>query len=189
MTLSIATPRLRLRSWRQDDLPAFAAMNADSAVMAHFPATMNREESDAQASRIQAHFQTHGFGLWVVEIPAVAPFIGIVGLQHLSFEAPLTPAGPVASLVPGMIEVGWRLMRPYWRMGYATEAAQAALTYGFETLNLSLIVAFTIPGNIRSLAVMERLGMQSMGTFTHPRLPVEHPLSHHLAYGLFPPRG
>ena len=107
------TERLLMRRWRDGDRPAFAAMNADPAVMEYFPSTSDRRESDAVVDRIEAHFDARGFGLWAVEIPGVAPFIGFVGLWTPSFEAHFTPA----------VEVGWRLAREHWGRGYATEAA------------------------------------------------------------------
>jgi len=170
----LATPRLRLRRWRPTDRDPFAAMNADAQVMEHFPAALSCEESDALASAIEHHFVEHGFGLWAVEIPGVAPFAGFVGLSIPRFVAPFMPA----------VEVGWRLAVPYWGFGYATEGARAALTYGFDSLGLSEIVSFTPPGNLRSRKVMERIGMTRdvAGDFDHPGLDAAHPLRRHVLY-------
>lgn len=150
-------------------------MNADPAVMAHFPATLSRAESDAAAERVQGHFRAHGFGWWVVEAPD-APFAGFVGLAHVRFEAPFTPA----------VEIGWRLARAHWRRGYATEAARAALVFGFGSLGLAEIVSFTAIPNAPSQAVMRRLGMthDPAGDFDHPWLPEGHPLRRHVLYRL-----
>src|SRR6185503_8515964 len=146
---SLRTARLLLRRWHASDREPFAAMNADARVMEHFPAVLSRAESDALAARIDEHFAEHGFGLWAVEIPGVAPFAGFVGLSVPGFQAHFTPC----------VEVGWRLGTDHWRRGYATEAARAVLAFGFDTLGLDEIVSFTVPENVRSRKVMERIGM------------------------------
>jgi len=169
----LRTERLMLRRWRPDDLEPFAAMNADPRVMEHL-IVLSREESDALAARIQSHFDTHGFSLWAVEIPGVAPFAGFIGLAVPPFEAHFTPC----------VEIGWRLDAACWNRGYATEGARAAMTYGFETLGLSEIVSFTTSGNVRSRRVMDRLGMRHNASddFDHPLLPAAHPLRRHVLY-------
>lgn len=141
--------RLWLRQWRPTDLAPFAALNADARVMEHFPGTLSREESDALVARIQAHFDEHGYGLWAVEIPTVTSFAGFVGLSIARFEAHFTPC----------VEIGWRLAAEHWGAGYATEGARAALDFGFAELGLDEIVSFTVPGNVRSRRVMEKIGM------------------------------
>jgi RimJ/RimL family protein N-acetyltransferase len=170
----LATARLRLRPWRESDLEPFAAMNADPRVMEHFPALLAREESDALAGRIIARMQAQGWGLWAVEVAGGEPFIGFTGLAIPSFEAHFTPC----------TEVGWRLKRDAWGHGYATEAARAALDFGFGELGLAEIVSFTAVANTRSAAVMERLGMRRDGEFDHPRLPGDSPVRRHVLYRL-----
>jgi RimJ/RimL family protein N-acetyltransferase len=172
----IRTSRLVLRPWREADLAPFAALNADPAVNEYLPGPMVRAESDAMAGRIAAHFERHGFGLWAVEIPGVALFVGFVGLAVPPFEAHFTPC----------VEVGWRLARDAWGHGYATEGARAALAHGFGRLGLAEIVSMTVPANARSRRVMERIGMgrSAEDDFDHPRLPVGHPLRRHVLYRL-----
>ncbi len=174
MLTDIRTPRLLLRSWRDADLPAFAALNADPEVRRWFPGTLTRAESDAQAARLQAHIAAHGFGFWAVEVPGVAPFVGFVGLVHVPFPAPFTPA----------VETGWRLAREHWGRGYATEAARAALAHGFGPLALPEVVAFAVPGNRASRRVMERIGMghDPADDFDHPGMPEGTPLRRHVLY-------
>ncbi|HEY8237897.1 MAG TPA: GNAT family N-acetyltransferase [Candidatus Limnocylindrales bacterium] len=173
------TERLRLRGWRASDLAPFAALNADPEVMEHFPERLDRRSSDALVARIEAAWTENSFGLWAVERRVDGLFIGFVGLSRPSFEAQFTPA----------IEVGWRLARGAWGFGYATEAARAAVRYGFEILGLDEIVSFTVPANVRSRQVMERLGMQRdpADDFDHPRLPAGHPLQRHVLYRLRAP--
>lgn len=169
---SLRTERLVLRDWRESDREPFAAMNADPAVMEFFPRPLERAESDAAVSRIREHLASHGFGLWAVEVPGVAEFIGFVGLAIPRFEAHFTPC----------VEIGWRLARAFWSRGYATEAARAALGYGFRERGLDEIVSFTAVGNLRSRAVMERIGMTRSpdDDFDHPALPEGHLLRRHV---------
>ena len=173
---TLRTPRLVLRPWRDDDLEPFAALNADGEVMKHFPAALAKNESDALVSRLKEHFDRHGFGLWAMEVPGLAPFIGFVGLNVPSYEAPFMPA----------VEIGWRIAREHWGRGFATEGARAALQFGFETLGLEEIVAMTTPANVRSLRVMKKLGMHRAESddFDHPKVPDGHPLKRHVLYRL-----
>lgn len=172
----LVTERLVLRAWRDADLAPFAALNADPRVMEHFPSTSSRAESGAIAERIRRHFASHGFGLWAIEVPGVADFIGFVGLVHVAFAAPFTPA----------VEIGWRIAAAHWGHGYATEAARRVLELGFEHLQLDQIVSMTVPDNLRSRGVMERLGMHRAPAddFDHPRIPEGHRLRRHVLYRL-----
>ncbi len=172
----LRTDRLVLRRWRPGDKEAFARLNADLVVMEYFPSALDRAESDAFADRIQAGFVTNGYGLWAVELPGEADFIGYVGLAPANFEAHFTPA----------VEVGWRLARNYWGRGFATEAARAVVADGFDRVGLEKIVSFTVPANTRSVRVMEGLGMtrDPADDFDHPRLPVGHRLRRHVLYRL-----
>ena len=137
-------------------------MNADPVVMEHFPATMNREQSDAFVDRIEAQFEQHGFGPWVVDVDGVG-FVGFTGLLLPRFHVDWMDdrAQPV-------VEVGWRLARSAWGHGYATEAARAAVAFGFDRVDLEEIVSLTLVGNLRSQAVMQRLGMHPLTTYDHP---------------------
>jgi RimJ/RimL family protein N-acetyltransferase len=170
----IETARLRLRPWCDADLEPFAALNADPRVMEFFPSRLSREQSDAVATRIRNHFEQRGFGLWAVEVPELAPFIGFVGLSIPSFEAHFTPC----------VEVGWRLAHEHWGRGYASEAATAALDFGFRELGLDEIVSFTTTTNQRSRCVMERIGMTRApeDDFDHPALAEGHALRRHVLY-------
>jgi RimJ/RimL family protein N-acetyltransferase len=168
--------RVCLRPWREEDRDAFAVMNADARVMAFFRGCLSRAESDTMVDHIQKHFDRHGFGLWAIELPGVAPFIGFTGLSVPGFSAHFTPC----------VEVGWRLAFEHWGHGYATEAARVALGYAFGTLALSDVVSFTSVGNHRSRSVMERLGMRHdpADDFDHPSFSEGHPLRRHVLYRL-----
>lgn len=169
----LRTSRLLLRRWREEDVAAFAEMSANPAVMEFLRPLSEAGACAAWVARARAHWQQHGFGQWVVEIPDEASFIGVVGLATISYPAHFTPA----------VEIAWRLAPDFWRRGYASEAARAALDYGFNQLGLSEIVAVTVPANLRSRAVMERLGMtrRPEQDFDHPNVP-EGPLKRHVLY-------
>lgn len=176
MIPELDTDRLRLRAWREEDLAPFARMNADPRVMAFFPSPLTRAESDTLVARIRAHFVRHGFGAWAVELQSSGELIGLVGLSVPTFRAHFTPC----------VEVAWRLAADHWRKGYATEAAAAALAFGFETAGLDEIVSFTVAANEPSRRVMERLGMTRAPAddFAHPQLPPGHGLAPHVLYRL-----
>jgi RimJ/RimL family protein N-acetyltransferase len=179
VAIALRTSRLLLRPWRDEDIAAFAEMSADPAVMQYLLPLSDRGLSvETWVARTRAHWDEHGFGQWVLELPGEASFIGVVGLDTVAYEARFTPA----------VEVAWRLARSYWGHGYATEAATAALDYGFGQLGLPEIVAVTVPANQRSRRVMERLGMTRIpeDDFDHPRL-AEGPLRRHVLYRLSNP--
>lgn len=144
----LCTDRLRLRHWRDSDLEPWAVMNADPAVREHLGALLTREQSDASVAGFQADFTARGYGWWAVEVRATAEFIGFAGLDEVDAHMPFTG-----------VEIGWRLAHPAWGHGYATEAARATLAFGFETLRLPEILAITTAANLRSRAVMRRIGM------------------------------
>ncbi|WP_167137850.1 GNAT family N-acetyltransferase [Diaminobutyricimonas sp. TR449] len=172
----ITTERLLLRRWTASDLEPFAALNADPEVMRYFPMALTASESDAMVERIEARFESEGLGFWAVE--REGKFLGFTGLSRPKFDAHFTP----------VVEVGWRFARSAWGNGFATEAARAALTFGFETLGLDEIVAFTTVTNEPSRAVMRRIGMthNPADDFDHPLLP-GHPLQRHVLYRMRQP--
>ena len=173
----LPTPRLLLRQWRPSDLEPFAAMNSDADVMRYYPTPWTREQSDAFAQRVMRLIDERGWGFWAVEERASGRFIGFVGRHVPSDELPFSPC----------VEVGWRLAKSYWGLGYATEAAQSAIAFGFQQLHLKELVAFTAIANLKSRAVMERLGMRLDCEFDHPQLPVESWLRRHVLYRLHSP--
>ena len=169
------TRRLFLRQWRESDRAPFAALNADPEVMEFFPAILTRAESDAMVDRCRVHFAKHGWGCWAIEIAVTGEFAGFVGLSVPRHTFDFSPC----------VEVGWRLARAHWGNGFASEAAAEAMHVGFERLNLTEIVSMTALGNVRSRAVMERIGMQDAGeNFEHPGVPEGHRLRPHCLYRL-----
>lgn len=170
-----ATDRLLLRQWRNSDYEPFARLNSDPVVMEYFPWLLDREKSDAVADKLRGRIREQGWGFWAVEVRGVAPFIGFVGLNRPDPPVPISPC----------VEIGWRLLSKYWGQGYASEAASAALRFGFEQLGLDEIVSYTATINLRSQRVMQRIGMQYNGEkFDHPSVPEESPLVEHVVYRL-----
>lgn len=171
----LETERLILRQWRDSDAEVLAAMNADPEVMRYFPATLDRARSDALLARAKWKWRELGLFFFAVEAKA-GGFIGFVGLNAPVFEAHFTPC----------VEVGWRLARHAWGQGYAVEASRASLDYGFGTLGRDEIVSFTVPGNARSRALMERLRMtrDPAEDFDHPDMVADSGLRRHVLYRL-----
>lgn len=172
--MTIKTKRLILRPWQETDLEPFARLNADPRVMEFFPSIKTFEETSKEYEAILEHFKKHSYGWWAVSEINHSNFIGFIGLRYIDFPAAFTPA----------IEIAWRLAYEYWGKGYATEGANASLQYGFETLNFPEIISFTSTINIRSQAVMERIGMHHnpKDDFDHPKLSQEHRLCRHVLY-------
>jgi len=148
-------------------------MNADPAVMEFLPSLQTREASDASIDRWQAQHEATGWGNWAAELIDSGEFVGYVGLTVPRRVLPFSPC----------VEIGWRLARRFWGRGLASEAAAAALRVGFERLALAEIVSFTTLANLRSRAVMERIGLRDTGEdFDYPTLPEGDPLRRHCLY-------
>lgn len=165
------TERLRLRSWRDADLPLFVAMNRDPRVMRYFPSTLSEEETEAFFNRIKGEFGRRGWGLYAVELKSTGTFIGYVGLHEIGFPADFAPG----------IEIGWRLAADYHNQGYATEAATAVLSLA-KTAGIGRLYSFTAKQNLPSERVMMKIGMTKAGEFEHPSLPAESPFRTHVLY-------
>ncbi len=172
----IHTDRIILRQWQVNDLEPFAKLNADPRVREFFPALLNKEESDNTVEIMSQHIDRCGWGFWAAELKHTNEFIGMVGLEDVTFNAHFTKTPAV--------EIGWRLAFPFWGKGYASEGALAALKYGFEELELHEIVTFTALNNVRSRRVMEKIGMlyDSKDDFDHPKVALESPLKRHALY-------
>ncbi|MFC9689934.1 GNAT family N-acetyltransferase [Kribbella sp. NPDC056951] len=168
----LTTDRLLLRQWRDSDREPFAGLNADPAVMEHFPRLVTREESDALIDRASASIADQGWGLWAVEVRSTGEFIGFTGMAVPRFEA---------AFLPG-VEIGWRLAKSAWGNGYAPEAARAALAFGFGSAGLTEIISFTATTNLPSQRVMQKIGMTHDEDFDHPNIPDGHRLKRHVLY-------
>lgn len=168
----LRTERLVLRPWRDSDLEPWAAMNADPEVREHLGDLLTREQSEDCVARFQDELDRRGYGWWAVEVRATGEFVGFAGLDDVDDEMPFTG-----------VEIGWRLARPAWGQGYATEAALTVLAHGFDSLGLPEILAVTTAANLRSQAVMRRIGMtrDPADDFDDPTVP-EGPLRPNVLY-------
>jgi RimJ/RimL family protein N-acetyltransferase len=172
--IEFETPRLRLRQWRESDRSPFAALAADPEVMAFLLPLPTGADSDAMVARLKSRIDENGWGFWAVEHKESGEFAGFTGLNVPLAALPFSPC----------VEIGWRFARKWWGQGLASEAARGALQVGFERLGFDEIVAFTAFGNLRSAAVMERIGMHedTAGAFDHPAVPEGHALRRHRLY-------
>lgn len=170
----IVTDRLTLRPAVDADRDAIAALNAHPKVGEWLGGVRSRAESDAFVDQVQAHHDEHGFGFWVVERRSEARVVGMTGIWWTPLEIGLGR----------IVEIGWRFLPEAWGQGYATEAAKAALVYGFETVRLPEVIAFTARTNLASQNVMRRIGMSPdpARDFDHPGLAEDHPLRPHVVY-------
>lgn len=168
----IETKRLILRQWKESDVEPFITMGLDQDVMQFFPNLLTPQESHNLIQKISSLINENGWGFWAVELKETHQFIGFIGLHSQPEPFDFSPCG----------EIGWRLAKEFWKQGYATEGAKAALDYGFNVLNLDKIVSFTANINTPSQAVMKRLGMQKVKNFDHPKVPLHHQLKAHVLY-------
>jgi RimJ/RimL family protein N-acetyltransferase len=170
------TERLILRRWRESDRQPFAALNADARVVEFFPRALSPDESNLFVDRIEAHHDQYGFGFCAAELIADQAFVGFIGLAVPRFSAHFTPC----------VEIGWRLSPKHWGRGLATEGAREIVRQALDVHSLREIVAYTVPGNLRSRRVMEKLGMthDAADDFDHPNIPEGNPLRHHVLYRL-----
>jgi RimJ/RimL family protein N-acetyltransferase len=176
----LETQRLRLRNWQDKDRAAFHRLNSDEEIMRFFPFRRSRAEADAVMDRAQAEMERNGFSFGAAELKATGEVIGFIGLSRVC---------DLTAELNGSVEIGWRLLPEYWGQGYVTEAASAWVAYGFDTVGAKEIVAFAVPDNAPSIAVMKRLKMVADPSrdFDHPRVPDEHAaLKPHVVYSLKP---
>ncbi len=152
--------RLAFRNWSQDDLKVFAQMNADDSVMEHFPTRLSEEETKAYMVRLHDHYKIWGYTYYAVDLKESDEFIGFIGLAYKEYHATFTPC----------VDIGWRLKSRAWGKGYATEGAKRCLEHGFQDLGLDRIIATCTVNNLKSEAVMKKIGMTMKGHFDHPSL-------------------
>lgn len=172
--IPLVTERLILRSWREEDKPAFAEINADAEVMRFFPSTLTRSQSDSLADRLAEAETELGMTFYATEEKASGRFIGIIGLKPVAEELPIAPS----------VEIGWRLARDVWGKGLAPEGARAMLRAGFEDLGLDRVVSYTSVANTPSRRVMEKVGLvrEPAGDFDHPFIAAGHTLQRQVLY-------
>lgn len=172
MTYIIQTERLGLRMWKESDVSEFAKINADPEVMEFFPKLMSLEDTQAMMERVHKQHNDFGYGLYATEILDTNEFIGFIGFAHPRFEAGFTPC----------IEIGWRLKASSWNQGYCTEGALACLDYYRDVLKKNEIYSWTSILNKPSERIMQKIGMEKIGEFTHPLLDKKSILAQHVIY-------
>lgn len=171
----LETQRLLLRQWKESDLLPYSQLNANADVMRYFPSVLSQAQSDAQVERLRQIIDNNGWGFWAVELKETGQFIGFVGLHRQEQNSGI-PNAP-------LVEIGWRLDEPFWRKGYASEAANAALNYAFTQLGVACVYAFTALPNQPSQQVMKKIGMINTNhDFDHPKIEKGHPLERHCLY-------
>ncbi len=171
------TERLILRNWLHKDIEPFAKMNSDDDVMRFFEKKISLEQTIQSVEKMKACHKKYGYTFWAVENKKDQKFIGCIGIfMSEDYESPFTPG----------VEIGWRLDKPYWNKGYATEGAKKSLRIGFEDFKINEICAITVPTNLASRNVMEKLGMKRNPNedFEHPKVSDNHPFKTHVLYRL-----
>lgn len=170
----IDTERLTFREWKEKDSISFYHMSQDPKVMEYFPSLWSMELVTIFIANMEIQLKKKKYTLWVVEEKNSKEFMGFIGLNSPQWEAQFTPC----------VEIGWRLAYPFWGKGYATEGAKAVLDYAFEELKLVEVVAFTVPDNLRSRRVMDKIGMirDEKGDFLHPKLDPKDRFAKHVLY-------
>ena len=164
--------RLGMRPWQDADLTPFAAMNAHPEVMRHFPNLLTSEQSQQLIQRIMKGYEQYGYCFYATDLLETGEFIGFIGFMYQTFESHFTPC----------VEIGWRLDHRFWNKGLATEGAKACLDYGFNQLGFTSVYSFTATCNNASERIMQKIGMQKIGEFEHPRLEKGHHLRPHVLY-------
>lgn len=172
--ISLKTERLLLRRWKASDLPSLVAMNQDPEVMEFIGPVLSEGESRAMIKRADKTWAEYGYGRFAVELADTHELVGFIGLAQCKFESHFTPA----------VEIGWRLVRNHWNLGYATEGAKAVMAWAFENCEMNEIVSFTSASNQRSRRVMEKIGMKrdSVDDFQHPKMLPGNPLRANVLY-------
>lgn len=177
----LETGRLMLRSWRDEDRAPFAAMGSDPAVMQHLGGTIDQAASDQVIDRFRVDEEQTGHCFWAVERRNNSVLLGFCGLRRGGH-----PETPVVE----EFEIGWRLARHAWGNGYAREAADASLMWGWQNTAAARIAAWTVMPNTPSWGLMLRLGMAHRPEldFDHPRFSQGHPLCRHVVYTIERPK-
>ncbi len=181
--MRLQTERLILRSWESRDHAALAAVLGDPEVRRFYPSTATPEQAQAQLAFSIEKQAAVGFHFGAAELRSTGQFVGLVGIGYIPDETSAAIRGAPA------VEIGWQFDKAFWGQGLAPEGARAWLDYGFATLNLPEIVAFTFAGNLPSQRVMAKLGMlrDADADFEHPRLAPRHPLRPHVVYRIANP--
>ena len=152
--------RLGFRNWRSTDLKTMSSINADKEVMQYFPSTQTAERTQQFINRMQEQYAERGYCYFAAEKLSNQELIGFIGLAYQSYEAPFTPC----------VDIGWRLAKNHWKLGYATEGARRCLQYAFQEVGLNQVYSVAPAINLPSIQVMKKIGLQFEYEFEHPLL-------------------
>ena len=176
--MRLETARLILRPWEDRDRVPLAAIRGDPVVRRFYQSVATPEETNRIIDDAALRMEMDGFHFGAAELKADGSLIGMIGIGRLNEE--------MAGAIPGrpQVEIGWQLDKRFWGRGLAPEGARAWLQYGWESLELAEIVAFTARINLPSQRVMQKIGMShnSADDFEHPNLPEGHALRPHVLY-------
>jgi RimJ/RimL family protein N-acetyltransferase len=175
---ALSTERLILRGWRDADLAPYLAMCVDPRVMEFLGGLGTEANCAAGIARQRAGQAERGHCFWAIERQEDGAFLGFCGLKP----------GQEGTPIEGRVEIGWRLRADAWGQGYAREAAQASLDWAWANLNEDAVWAITVPANVRSWGLMERLGMTRHADLDFdmpaPILPPDSPHLRHITYSI-----
>ena len=166
------TERLRIRNWKESDLLEFVKMGQDEKVMQYFPSLLSEKQTMDFVERMQLQLEKKGYAYLPVETLDNQEFIGMIGMSDQKYDIKLEESEEAFS---EFVDIGWRLKRAAWGKGYATEGARAWMNYGFEKLKFETIYSVAPVINIPSQKVMEKIGLEKIGTFNHPKIEPTHP--------------
>ncbi len=152
--------RLGFRNWKPSDTDKLFALNSDKDVMEFFAFLPSYEQTKALIKKMTTQFDENGFCYFAVDELQTDEFIGFIGIAKQNFEADFTPC----------VDIGWRLAKKYWGKGYATEGAKRCLEFAFFNKKLESIKAVAPQINLKSIKVMEKIGMKYVKNFEHPAL-------------------
>ena len=152
--------RLGFRNWIDSNTPKMIDISSDPDVMEFFQAIATKIQTVEFIDKMKLMCIEKGYCYFAVDQLKDGSFIGFIGLCYQTYESQFTPS----------VDIGWRLNKKYWNNGLATEGAKKCLDYGFDKLGLKNIIATTPIINIKSIRVMEKIGMDKLAGFKHPRL-------------------
>ena len=164
--------RLGFRNWSPADYPRMTEISSDPHVMEFFPAPATPAQTAEFINRMKKMYAQKGYCYFATDELKTGNFIGFIGLCHQTYASEFTPC----------VDIGWRLRKAYWGKGYATEGAKRCLAYAFNDLKLKNIKATAPQINLKSIRVMEKIGMRKQLEFTHPRLRGHKTLGNSVCY-------
>ncbi|KGT93898.1 guanosine monophosphate synthetase [Erwinia typographi] len=159
--MNLETERLRLEPFQDSHFEGLRVMDSDPGVMRYINQGIAKtpEETRESISRVHDRWEKYGFSWWAIKEKTSEAIVGAACLQYL------------ANVEGAPLEIGWRLIPEHHGKGYATEAANAIITFAAERIGATYLVAVADPENISSQHVMKRLGMTYKAIEQHYDVP------------------